>query len=144
MQGIPEGFLDLIIDKGRAFGVLATIVKGGDPIVTPIWFLNEGDYLLFSSSENNLKTRNIALHPQVALAIMTENNHLRYLEVRGKVVGRVEDPNLTLRRRLWLKYVGREPEPVSEPTANPDFFFQIQPEKVRTLDYTQFINPTKH
>jgi PPOX class probable F420-dependent enzyme len=105
---IPENYLDLIKDKTKAFGCLATIMKDGSPQLTPIWFNTDGTHILINSAIGLVKDRNMRLNPRVALVITDPNDPYRYIQIRGKVV---EITTLDAREhldRLSKKYTGRD------------------------------------
>ena len=130
MDIVPERFRDLLSDEAKAFAVIATISKDNAPVMAPIWFLTEGEHLIFLTSANSAKGKNIKVRPQVGLVIMQEGNHLRYIEVRGTVVETLEATQ-EFRNKLWLKYTGKEK---GEPPSPDSVLFKIKPEKVVVYD----------
>ena len=102
---IPESFHDLL--ESRAFAFVSTLGKGGEPQVTPIWFLWDGDRLRFGVLEGRQKYRNLERDNRIAIAIAHPANPYRYLEVRGRVTELVEDVNDTVFNAVSLKYTGQ-------------------------------------
>ncbi len=115
MKNIPETHLDLLKDEKKAFLFLATLMPGGSPQVTPIWFNTDGDHILINSAKGRVKDRNMRARPQVALCIADPMNPYRYLQIRGKVVefttsGADEHIDaLTFKYRGIPKYPNRQP-----------------------------------
>ena len=130
MDIVPEKYRDLLSDEAKAFGIIATISKNNTPVMAPIWFLIEGEHLVFLTSANSAKGKNIQARPQVGLIIMQEGNHLRYIEVRGTVVETLAATE-EFRNKLWFKYTGKKK---GEPPAPGSVLFKIKPEKVVTYD----------
>jgi PPOX class probable F420-dependent enzyme len=77
---------DYLGEPGR-FGVLATINKDGTPQLTTMWYLLEGDEILFNTAVGRLKDRNLRRDPRVAFTI---EDGYRYITVSGSV-RRIED-----------------------------------------------------
>ena len=130
MDLVPEKYSDLLSDEVKAFVVIATISKNNTPMMTPVWFLTEGEYIIFLTSADSAKAKNIKARPQVGLLIMQEGNHLRYIEMRGMVVETLEVTQ-EFRSKLLLKYTGKEK---NEPPPPGLVLFKIKPEKVFTYD----------
>lgn len=135
MRIVPEAFQDLLSDaSSNTFAVLATTTPGGHPVATPIWFLADEDAILFSSEADSLKARNIRANPFVSLCIMREDNHVRYLEIRGRVVDITTEGWGEFSRRQKAKYPGAD---APSETAPPGYaIFRVQPEKALAFDYT--------
>ena len=51
---------------------LATLSPQGVPLVTPIWFVNDGEDLLMTTGGRGLAVRNILAHPRVVLLFDAE------------------------------------------------------------------------
>jgi general stress protein 26 len=132
MDAVPEKYRDLLSDEVKAFAVISTISKDNTPIMAPIWFLTEGEHLIFLTSANSAKGKNIKVRPQVGLIIMQEGHHLRYIEVRGTVVDTLEVTD-DFRNKLSLKYTGKG---ISEPAAPDWVLFKVKPQKILAFDYS--------
>ena len=102
---IPESFHDLL--ESRAFAFVSTLGKGGEPQVTPIWFLWDGERLTFGVLEDRQKFRNLRRDNRVAIAIAHPSNPYRYLEVRGRVTGMVIDADDAVFNAISMKYTGQ-------------------------------------
>ena len=103
MTEIPESHVDLIGAPHLAH--LATTNKDGSPQVSPIWLLRDGDSIIFSTTEERRKTKNMRRTPTIALSIVDPANPFRYMELRGPVT--IEsDPDKKLPPRLYKLYVG--------------------------------------
>ena len=86
MVWIPDSHLDLIKDETRAFASLATLMNGGSPQNTTIWFNTDGTHILINSAEGRVKDRNMRRNPRVAVVITDPKDPYRYIQIRGKVV----------------------------------------------------------
>ena len=111
MAEIPESHVDLIGAPHLAH--LATTNQDGSPQVSPIWLLRDGDAIIFSTTEERHKTKNMRRTPTIALSIVDPLNPFRYLELRGPVT--IEsDPEKELPPELFKLYVGEGEFPVGD------------------------------
>ena len=103
---IPAEFHDLLSSK--AIAMVGTIGRRGEPQVTPLWFLWDGDRVRISLVEGRQKLRNLQRNPAISLVVVDPAQPTYYVELRGRVsmtpdVGRAVDTQLS-----W-KYDGRDP-----------------------------------
>ena len=101
---IPLGFHGLLSSTAIAF--VGTIGKHGEPHVTPIWFLWDGERVRLSLVEGRQKLRNLQRDPHLSLAIVDPTRPTYYLELRGRIDGLTPDPELALERAIANKYTG--------------------------------------
>ncbi len=114
MASIPESHRDLV--AGPNIGSLSTLGGDGAPQVTAVWFLLDGDALLFSLTTNRQKYRNAVRHPHVTLFVIDPNNSFRTLEIRGDASFE-EDPGLVVFGRIVEGY-GQDPVGFPAPRDN--------------------------
>jgi PPOX class probable F420-dependent enzyme len=89
MSVIPDSHRDLL--ERPLYAHLATIRPNGKPQVNPMWFIWDGEHVLFTSTTFRQKHKNVAVHPEVAMSINDPQFPTRYLEVRGVVEQVVDD-----------------------------------------------------
>ena len=115
MKNIPETHLDLLSNEKKAFLFLATLMPGGAPQVTPVWFNTDSEYILVNSAKGRVKDHNMRARPLVALCIQDPSNPYRYMQIHGKVVEVTTDgaddhiDALAFKYRGVLKYPFRSP-----------------------------------
>jgi len=129
MKNIPETHLDLLTDENKAFLYLATLMPGGAPQVTPVWFNTDSEYILINSAKGRIKDRNMRTRPQVALCIQDPSSPYRYLQIRGKVAEFTTDGADDHIDALALKYLGVPKYPHRQP-GEQRVMYKIQIEKV--------------
>jgi PPOX class probable F420-dependent enzyme len=129
MKSIPESHQDLLKDDKKAFVYLATLMAGGAPQVTPVWFNTDGTHILINTAEGRVKDRNMRTRPQVALCIADPANPYRYLQIRGKVVEFTTDGADDHIDALAFKYQGVKKYPYRTP-GEKRVIYKILPEKV--------------
>jgi len=113
MAVIPEDYADLL--QTTALAHIATTGPQGEPHSTPVWFDFDGNHIRFSQTKTRQKYRNLLRDPRIALSIVDPKNPYRYLEIRGKVVGIDEDPNLHFINAMAKKYLGKDKYPWHQP-----------------------------
>ena len=88
---------------------VATVDVGGDPHVTPIWFIHEDGRIWFTPRKESLWLEHVRAHPRVALAIDEEAAPYRKVVVEGdaEIVYDLGDDDAwrDRYRRIALRYV---------------------------------------
>lgn len=101
---IPPEFHGLLASRAVAF--VGTIGKDGEPQMTPIWFLWDGERVRLSLVEGRQKLRNLRRDPRISVAIIDPARPTFYLELRGRIDELTPDPDLALERAIAEKYTG--------------------------------------
>jgi PPOX class probable F420-dependent enzyme len=114
MTEIPQTHIDLIGAPHLAH--LATTNKDGSPQNSPIWLKLDGDQVVFSTTEERRKTKNMRRTPSISLSIVDSANPFRYMEIRGPVTFEA-DPEKALPLELWPLYVGDGQYPIETDTG---------------------------
>jgi PPOX class probable F420-dependent enzyme len=114
MTAVPEGYEDLLI--APLYGDLATVRPDGDPSVSPMWFVWDGDVLKFTHTTGRQKLKDIAHNSHVAFIVTDPTNPQRYLQVRGDVVDIVPDKNDAEFYQSLMERYGR-PKRIAEDAA---------------------------
>ncbi|MET9972570.1 PPOX class F420-dependent oxidoreductase, partial [Streptomyces sp. NPDC006356] len=57
------------VSRGTRTAKLSTVRADGSPHVTPIWFVLDGDDLVFTTGKSSVKGRNLARDGRVALCV---------------------------------------------------------------------------
>lgn len=103
---------------GPNFAHLATLMPDGSPLSTPVWIGRDGDRIVISLSDGSLKGKNTQRDPRVSLSIVAFDNPYEELQIRGRVVERRPDPDLTIMDPISHKYTGK---PFPREMTNPGF-----------------------
>jgi PPOX class probable F420-dependent enzyme len=112
---------------GRNFATVATINPDGSPHSSVVWFLREGDTVLFSVTNRRQKARNLARDPRVSLSVFELENPYNSVEIRG-TAELIEDPGKTLPKQLSHRYLGVDPPAESDEEIR--FIVRVIPERV--------------
>jgi PPOX class probable F420-dependent enzyme len=81
----------------------ATVGADGQPQVTAIWAMLDGDLVRTSLTKSRQKYRNLAANPRATLFVIDPRNPMRTLEVRA-TVEITDDPGLAFLARLLSRY----------------------------------------
>ena len=114
MANIPDKYLDLLQRK-KAFAIIATLMPDGSPQVTPVWFDYQDGVIRVNTAKGRVKARNMREGAPVALAIMDPDNAYRYIQIRGRV-RRVSEQGADAHiDKLAKKYLGKDKYPFAQP-----------------------------
>jgi PPOX class probable F420-dependent enzyme len=93
------------LDEVR-FAVLGTVSASGAPHLTVMWYLLDGDEIMFNTVATRAKASNLDRDARVSLLVYDSTGY-RYLRIDGRV-RRVDDPAVGQAdiRRLALRYYG--------------------------------------
>jgi PPOX class probable F420-dependent enzyme len=88
------------------FAILATIAPSGLPQQSVVWYLIEGDTLLFNTRKGRVKDDNIARDPRVSLCVA---DGYQYITIQG-TAQTISDPATTQAdiKRIAIYYQGAE------------------------------------
>jgi PPOX class probable F420-dependent enzyme len=95
---------------------LATVGADGQPQVTAIWAMLDGDLVRTSLHKSRQKYKNLLAHPQVTLFVIDPKNPYRTLEVRATAEV-TDDTDLEFLQRLLHLY-GTDLEHFPAPTQD--------------------------
>ena len=96
------------LSEGARTGKLATASRD-TPHVAPVWFLVDGDDLVFMTGETTVKGRHLRANPQASLVVDDETFPFSFVIVRGSV--RLEETAADLldwSTRIAARYVPAE------------------------------------
>lgn len=95
---------------GTRTGKLATVREDGRPHVAPIWFVLDGDDLIFNTWHESVKGRNLLRDGRIALTVDEEVAPYAFVLVEGTVEITEDDPaeSLTWATRIGARYMGED------------------------------------
>ncbi|MFE6919882.1 PPOX class F420-dependent oxidoreductase [Nocardia sp. NPDC057663] len=85
MASLADPQVREFLSHGTRTGKVAFTGADGRPLVTPVWFIVEGDELVFNTGKNTAKGRAFARDPRVALCVDLEEPPYALVEVQGTV-----------------------------------------------------------
>ncbi|AHY45877.1 PPOX class probable F420-dependent enzyme [Rubrobacter radiotolerans] len=103
---------NLFMGEGRKTAALATVRKDGRPHVAPVWFVMDGDDVVFMTGRDTVKGHAIRREGRVALAVDDPNPPFAFATVEGTVEHRdcadIPEESLQWSTRIAARYVGEE------------------------------------
>lgn len=109
MPTMSEAEWTAFIVEGTRTARLATTRADGRPHVVPVWFVLDGDDLIFTTGEKTVKGRNLLRDGRVALCVDDDAPPFAYVMIEG--VARLEHaaPDLLAwSTRIAARYMGAE------------------------------------
>ncbi|MFQ6853630.1 PPOX class F420-dependent oxidoreductase [Streptomyces sp. 35M1] len=100
-----RGFLS----EGTRTAKVSTVRADGRPHIAPVWFLLDGDSVVFNTGKESVKGRNLARDGRVALCVDDDRPPYAFAVVQGQAE-LSEDPEELLRwaTRIAGRYVGAD------------------------------------
>lgn len=95
------------VSQGTRTGKLSTVRADGSPHIAPIWFLLDGDELVFNTGAETVKGRNLARDGRVALCVDDDRPPFAFVVLQGQA--RLSDDLAEVRHwaaRLGARYMG--------------------------------------
>ena len=90
------------VSAGTRTGKVALTRKDGSPHVTPVWFVLDGDDLLFNTGVESLKGRILRRDPRVALCVDDQEPPYSFVIIQGEATLSEEPGEL----RQWAAAIG--------------------------------------
>lgn len=87
----------------NTIATVATLGDEGDPQMTAVWFLVDGDTILISAMARRKKTKNLAADPRCSILIFHPSSDDYYVELRGTAT-LVDDHDYAVADRIGERY----------------------------------------
>ncbi|WP_225833956.1 PPOX class F420-dependent oxidoreductase [Streptomyces sp. NK08204] len=91
---------------GPVFIVVGTVQPDGSPQLSPVWVKRDGDQILFSTTVDRRKKKNIDRDPRVSVVVQDPEMPYVYGEIRGTAEFSTEGAR-ELIDELSMKYTGK-------------------------------------
>lgn len=125
------------LDHGTRTAKLATVRADGRPHLAPIWFVLDGDDLIFTTGKDTAKGKNIQRRPRVSLCVDDQTPPFAYVMVEGDAEIS-EDPADLLHWATVIggRYMGQEQaEQFGRRNAVPgELLVRVRPVKILARD----------
>ena len=107
MRTMSHDEIIVFLTTGTRTGKLATVRADGRPHVTPIWFVVDGDSLIFNTWHTSAKARHLRRDPRASLVVDLEEPPYGYVKVDGSVTI-TQDPSEVKRYATLIggRYMG--------------------------------------
>jgi PPOX class probable F420-dependent enzyme len=109
MASLSDPEVRQFLAHGTRTGKLSYLAASGRPLVTPVWFIIEGDSLVFNTGKDTVKGRALARDPRASLCVDLEEPPFAFVQVQGEAE-LSEDPAELLRTvtAIAARYMGAE------------------------------------
>lgn len=71
------------LETGTRTGKLGWVAPDGRPLVTPVWFIVEGDELVFNTGADTAKGKAVVADPRLVLTVDLEQPPYGFVQVQG-------------------------------------------------------------
>jgi PPOX class probable F420-dependent enzyme len=94
---------------GTRTAKVATAMADGRPHVMPVWFVLDGEQIVFMTGATSTKGRNMRRDPRIALVVDEEAPPYAFVHVRGRVtIGEDLDELRRFATEIGARYMGEE------------------------------------
>ncbi|RKT82474.1 PPOX class probable F420-dependent enzyme [Saccharopolyspora antimicrobica] len=140
MTSIDDPEVRAFLEAGTRTGMIGFTAADGRPLVAPVWFVLEGDEIVFNTGKDTAKGRAIARDPRVVLCADLPEPPFAFVQVQG-IAEISEDPADLVRTatRIGGRYMGQDrAEEFGRRNGVPgELVVRIRPTKVvASLDMT--------
>jgi PPOX class probable F420-dependent enzyme len=97
------------LSAGTRTGKLGYVAGDGRPLVAPVWFVVDGDELVFNTGASTAKARALARDPRLVLCVDLQEPPYAFVQVQGEATVS-EDPDELLRTATAIggRYMGAD------------------------------------
>ncbi|MEF3114717.1 PPOX class F420-dependent oxidoreductase [Streptomyces chrestomyceticus] len=97
------------LSEGTRTGKLSTVRADGSPHIAPVWFLLDGDDLVFNTGADTVKGRNLARDGRIALCVDDDRPPFSFAIVEGLAETSDELPEVRAwATRIAARYMGED------------------------------------
>jgi PPOX class probable F420-dependent enzyme len=125
------------LSEGSRTAKIATVRADGRPHVAPVWFVIDGDSVVFTTGKRSVKGRNLLRDSRVSICVDDETMPFAMVLIEGTAV-LSEEPEALLdwATRLARRYVGQEQsEDLGRRNSGPgELLVRVPMEKVIAFD----------
>lgn len=109
MSSITDSDVRAFLQRGTRTGKLAYATADGRPLVAPIWFVVDGEEIVFNTGRDTAKGKALRRDPRTSLVVDLEQPPYAFVQVQGQV-RLSEDPGELLRTATAIgeRYMGAD------------------------------------
>jgi PPOX class probable F420-dependent enzyme len=101
--------LRAFLSEGTRTGKLGYVAADGRPLVAPIWFVVDGDDLLFNTGRDTAKGRAVARDPRLVVCVDSEVPPYGFVQVQGvATVSEDVDELVSSATAIGARYMGAD------------------------------------
>ena len=133
MASIKDREVQAFLTEGTRTAKFAYLSPAGRPLVAPVWFLLEGEELIFNTGKDTVKGRYLARDRHVTLCVDLEKEPYGFVQIQGRAE-LSDDPGELLRTATAIaaRYVGPDrAEELGQRNGVPgELVVRVRPAKV--------------
>ena len=97
------------LSEGTRTGKLGYVASDGRPLVAPVWFIVDGQQLVFNTGRDTAKGRALSRDPRVALCVDDDQPPFSFVQIQGTAAFS-ENPEelLDTATRIGGRYMGED------------------------------------
>lgn len=97
------------LSEGTRTGKLGYVASDGRPLVAPVWFIVDGQQLVFNTARQTAKGRALSRDPRVVVCVDDQHPPYSFVQVQG-TASMSEDPDelLDTATRIGGRYMGAD------------------------------------
>jgi PPOX class probable F420-dependent enzyme len=129
--------IQAFLSYGRRTGKVATVRADGRPHVAPIWFIVDGQDLVFMTGADTVKGKSLLRDPRVALTVDLEESPYGFVMVEGRAeISTDLDAMLPLSIEIARRYMGdeRAEEFGTRNAVDGELLIRLHPDKTVALN----------
>ncbi|WP_406233448.1 PPOX class F420-dependent oxidoreductase [Nocardia sp. NBC_01009] len=85
MASLSDPDVREFLSNGTKTGKVAFVAADGRPIVTPVWFVLEGEDMVFNTGKSSAKGKAFARDPRIAVCVDLEESPYGSVQIQGTV-----------------------------------------------------------
>lgn len=131
----PEEYRDFMLEGTRT-AKLATTRQDGRPHVAPVWFVMDGEDIIFTTGKDTVKGKNIVRDGRVSICVDDDRPPFHFAMIEGEAQATPGAPDLLeWATRIAGRYMGEEKaEEFGRRNAVPEeLLARLEPTKVVTV-----------
>lgn len=121
------------LSQGTKTGHLATVKEDGFPHVVPIWFILDGEKIVFNTGKSSVKGKNIIRNKTVCISVDDPNPTYSFVQITGTAeIAEDLDEMLIWATKIGGRYMGEDQAEAfgKRNAVQGELFVKVTPTKI--------------
>jgi PPOX class probable F420-dependent enzyme len=106
---MSESEVRAFLGEGTRTGKVATVRGDGGPHVAPVWFILDGETMVFTTGAESVKGRNLRRDARIAMTVDDQRPPYSFVYIRGTVdISDDMDVLLEMATQIGARYMGED------------------------------------